>query len=175
MARNVFGSYRRDEFADPEAFLIQFGAVLERYPDHVIREITHPATGIQRKCKFPPTIAEVVEACDNEVARLARMQRYHDYGQTSRYERPRMGCIANVLVLRDAPQYAAMAERSRKATSREFRHDDRGIWVPLGWLSKQEAKADGFRRFTREELEAIYRRNEGRLEGCTEQEVTPWD
>lgn len=64
LARQVLGSYRRDDFADPESFLLQLGMVLERYDDVVIREATSPITGIQRTCKFPPSIAEVVEFCD---------------------------------------------------------------------------------------------------------------
>jgi hypothetical protein len=44
--------------------LVQLGLVLEQYDDAVIRWVTSPLTGIQRQCKFPPSIAEVVEACD---------------------------------------------------------------------------------------------------------------
>jgi hypothetical protein len=65
-ARMVFGAYRRDEFADPENFIVQLGMILERYDDQVIEHVTSPLTGIQRKCKFPPSIAEIVEACDAE-------------------------------------------------------------------------------------------------------------
>jgi hypothetical protein len=61
----VFGSYRRDDFADPENFLVQLGMVLERYSDKVIETVTGPLTGIQRECKFPPSIAEFVEFCDD--------------------------------------------------------------------------------------------------------------
>jgi hypothetical protein len=61
----VFGSYRRDDFADPESFLVQLGVVLERYSDAVIETVTSPLTGIQRECKFPPSIAEFVEFCDD--------------------------------------------------------------------------------------------------------------
>ena len=60
----VLGSYRKDDFADPESFRVQLGMVLERYPDDIIRDVTNPITGIQRTCKFPPSIAEVVEFCD---------------------------------------------------------------------------------------------------------------
>src|SRR5258707_144381 len=61
MARQIFGSYRRDDWADPEMALKQMGMVLERYPDKVVRTVSHPLTGIQRTCKFPPSIAEFVE------------------------------------------------------------------------------------------------------------------
>jgi hypothetical protein len=65
-AQMVFGAYRRDDFADPENFSVQLGMILERYDDQVIEHVTSPLTGIQRKCKFPPSIAEIVEACDAE-------------------------------------------------------------------------------------------------------------
>jgi hypothetical protein len=47
--------------------------VLERYPDPIIREATNPLTGIQRTCKFPPSIAEMVEFID-ELKRRANFQ-----------------------------------------------------------------------------------------------------
>ena len=40
-------------------------AVLERFTDDVVKRVTDPITGIQTKCKFPPSIAEVVELCES--------------------------------------------------------------------------------------------------------------
>jgi hypothetical protein len=65
-AQQVFGAYRKDEFANPEVFIMQIGTILERYSDIVVERVTSPVTGIQAKCKFPPAIAEIVEACDAE-------------------------------------------------------------------------------------------------------------
>ena len=64
-ARKVFGSYRKDDFAAPDAFLISLGEILEKYPDSVIREATETTTGIQSQCKFPPSIAEVKAFCED--------------------------------------------------------------------------------------------------------------
>src|SRR5262245_11889417 len=69
-AQMVFGSYRKDDFADPEGFLVQLGMVLERYDDKIIETVTSPLSGIQRECKFPPSIAEFVEFCDETQRRL---------------------------------------------------------------------------------------------------------
>lgn len=69
-AKIVFGSYRRDDFADPENFLLQLGMVLERYDDKIIEAATSPLSGIQRECKFPPSIAEFVEFCNETQRRL---------------------------------------------------------------------------------------------------------
>jgi hypothetical protein len=43
--------------------------VLERYDDKVIEAVTSPVTGIQRSCKFPPSIAEFVEFAEEHVRR----------------------------------------------------------------------------------------------------------
>jgi hypothetical protein len=66
-ARRVFSAYRKDDFADPAGFLDQLLMVLERYDDATITWATSPITGIQRECKFPPSIAELVEFCDSRV------------------------------------------------------------------------------------------------------------
>ena len=63
-AQMVLSAYRRDDFADPDSFRLQLGMVLERYPDPIIEDGTSPLTGIQRYCKFPPSIAEVVAYFD---------------------------------------------------------------------------------------------------------------
>lgn len=68
-ARAIFSAYPRDDYADPDAFVLQLGMVLERYPDEVISEISHPLTGVQRRCKKPPTIAHIVEAAEGVIDR----------------------------------------------------------------------------------------------------------
>jgi hypothetical protein len=45
-------------------FVVSLGMVLENYPDAVIREATHPVSGIVRQCKWPPSIAEFSEFCE---------------------------------------------------------------------------------------------------------------
>jgi len=60
-AQQILGSYRRDDFADPDVYLTQLAMVLERCDDLTIDAVTSPVTGIQRTCKFPPSIAEFVE------------------------------------------------------------------------------------------------------------------
>ena len=86
-AQMVFGSYRRDDFADPESFLVQLGMVLERYPDNVIEAVTGPLTGIQRECKFPPSIAEFVEFCDDAQRRSTFTARWDAQAEKQLTER----------------------------------------------------------------------------------------
>ena len=61
----LFSAYRKADYADPEGFVIQLGVILSDYPPDVVRHVTDPRTGIQRRLKWPPTIAEIVEACDD--------------------------------------------------------------------------------------------------------------
>lgn len=141
-AKAVFSAYRRDEFADPDGFVVQLGVVLEAYADNVILYVTSPQTGIQRRCKWPPTIAEVVEACDAESARQATLARYaaipKPRSRTALLPDTRPGRRANVFIHADAPLYPRMLEqsKSRDANPADWWLDETrpGIWVSLGWV-----------------------------------------
>lgn len=88
----VFGSYRKDDFADPDSFRVQLGMVLERYSDDIIRSVTSPITGIQRKCKFPPSIAEVVEFADECKRQSTYAKQWDARSRQQLEERERMQC-----------------------------------------------------------------------------------
>ena len=72
----IFTAYRKDDYSDPEAFMAQVGMNLERYPMEVVEYVTAPTTGIQTRCKFPPSLAEIVEACNAEQAHLDKVWHY---------------------------------------------------------------------------------------------------
>lgn len=55
--------------------------VLEQYPDEVILYVTDPRTGVQRGCKWPPTISEIVDACDKQMQDKARTKRLQNWGK----------------------------------------------------------------------------------------------
>jgi hypothetical protein len=86
-AQMVLSSYRRDDFADPAGYAVQLAMVLERYGDDVIQAVTSPTTGIQRTCKFPPTIAEFVEFIDEHVRRSTYTAKYEAQSQKQLKER----------------------------------------------------------------------------------------
>lgn len=44
-------------------------------PDAVLIAMTHPRTGVVAKCKFLPTIAELLAWCEGERVRLAQIER----------------------------------------------------------------------------------------------------
>ena len=142
----IFSAYRRDDFANPEVFLIELGVVLEEYPDGVIAYISSPRTGIVRTAKYVPTLAEIIVACDDEVARQDRIKRYAVLPkfQRSSYERPadQQGRRANVLIRPEAPQYSAMMELSKTLPIEDWREDRDGIWIGLGCLEGIRPKAN---------------------------------
>jgi len=61
--------------------------VLERYPDKVIDAVTSPVTGIQRTCKFPPSIAEFVEFIDEHIRRSTYASAYDERSRKQLEER----------------------------------------------------------------------------------------
>jgi hypothetical protein len=68
--------------------MTSLGAVLEQYPSEVIIHVSDPRTGVQRGCKWPPTVSEIVEACDTRVAELERKQRFETWGQRNELALP---------------------------------------------------------------------------------------
>lgn len=80
--RVLFAAYRTDQYADPDGFITSLGLIFSQYPDDVVEFVTSPLTGIQRKIKFPPTIEEIVSACDARVADKSRAHRYRNWGRS---------------------------------------------------------------------------------------------
>jgi hypothetical protein len=85
----LFGSYRLDQYSDPEMFKVNIGMVLEQYPIDTVRFVTDPRTGIQRRCNWPPTVKEVVDACDQHIQASARTARYRNWGKRNAIEGPK--------------------------------------------------------------------------------------
>jgi hypothetical protein len=76
----LFSAYRADQYSDPEGYMASLGMVLEQYPDAVALYITDPRTGIQRHCKWPPSISEIVAACDEHHQYLNRCEQFRTWG-----------------------------------------------------------------------------------------------
>lgn len=67
---------------------------------------------------------------------------------------------ANVFVPADNALYPQMVDRSRTADERDFRHDQNGIWVARGWVDIDVPTRTRAKRFTLEDLQRLYARNE---------------
>jgi hypothetical protein len=138
--RMVTSAYRKDDFHDAEAWTLQAAMILERYSDAIITEASDPVTGIQSHCKFPPSLAELKEYLTDASERAERIARYKIMGPARKAERVPAGPgdLANLLVRKDRPRYAAMMELAKKpgADPRCFRIVPEGIWVALGWYDR---------------------------------------
>lgn len=83
----LLSAYRRDDYADPDSFIVQLGTVLETYPDWIVNYVTDPRTGIQRTSIFPPSIAEVVKACEDLYGPIRRTKEWDARTKTQLEER----------------------------------------------------------------------------------------
>lgn len=126
----LFSAYRSDQYADPEGFKNSLGAVLEGFPDEVIMFVCDPRTGIQRRSKWPPTLNEIVEACEEHEKYLRKIKA----ARTARpalakpYERPKPKST-NVFMAETHPSYPALAAQA--CWERYTAPDGRlGIMVP---------------------------------------------
>lgn len=135
----VFSAYRIDQFADPEGFKNQLGAVLEQYPDEVITYVCDPRSGgIQRRLKWPPTISEMIDACNDHRAFLEK-QRAPRPAFKERSPEPLLrdrpvGCLATIFVPEGHTRYASLVEWTKEAKPMWWKYgkasDGRqGLWV----------------------------------------------
>lgn len=80
--RILLGCYRKGEATDPEVYVSSVATVLTRYPETVVRKVTHPVDGIPGKLNWLPTVAEVRSACEAEMKpfydQIAREKRQGD-------------------------------------------------------------------------------------------------
>ena len=87
----LMSSYRKTDYQNPEGFIATLGAILEDYSPEIVEYVTDPKTGLQRRCKWPPTPAEVVEACAAEIAWRAKIAQNSGLSPVPRLPRPRYG------------------------------------------------------------------------------------
>ena len=79
----LMASYRKADYHNPEGFIATLGTILEQYPPEIVEYVTDPTTGIQRRLKFPPSPAEVVEACTAEVNYREKVAKYSSIPTTA--------------------------------------------------------------------------------------------
>ena len=131
----LFAAYRADQYADPEGFMVSLGAVLEGFPERVITYVTDPRTGIQRRSKWPPTISELVDACEEHQDYLRRISERKPVRAEPRIARdPQPGDQATVFVPASHQRYAALVEWAKNANPLLWKFDPAsdgraGIWI----------------------------------------------
>jgi hypothetical protein len=82
-ARILFSAYPTSDYDDPKGALASYVEVLSDYSDVIVQHVTSNKTGIQRRSKFPPRIAELVAACDEAASRIERHRRYVNWGRNN--------------------------------------------------------------------------------------------
>jgi hypothetical protein len=81
-ARLLFGCYRTGDANDPATYVAAITAVLARFPEDIITQVTHPVTGLPHVKSWLPTVKEVTDACvaanESNVEEQARLKRIKD-------------------------------------------------------------------------------------------------
>lgn len=129
--------------------MAQLGTVLGDFPEEVVVYVTSPKTGLQRRSKWPPTLSEVLEACERHQDYLIKIRTTRP---VTRLPPPMVdapeGAWANFFVPADHPKYPTLAEWaknndpkwSKLGKSSEGRA---GIWIPLNlWEGRDPTKQE---------------------------------
>lgn len=77
-ARLLFGCYRMGEANDPETYVAAVTKALALFPQDTIKFVTDPSTGMPSRLKWMPSVAEVIEACNDHDGlrrRIAEMKK----------------------------------------------------------------------------------------------------
>jgi hypothetical protein len=92
----LMGSYRKSDYHNVQTFIATLTEILAQYPPEIVEYVTDPKTGLQRRLKFPPTPAEVVEACAAEIAWRTKIARNSSLSPAPRLPPPlTSGVIGN--------------------------------------------------------------------------------
>lgn len=80
--RVLLGCFRTGEASDPEVYTLAVEATLAQYPEHIIRQVADPRTGLPASAKFLPTVSEIRAACETlegqEARAIERQQNIRD-------------------------------------------------------------------------------------------------
>lgn len=68
-AQTLMGCYRKTDFQDPRIFATSMSALFAEYALEIARIVIDPVKGIPGKIMFPPSVAEVKKALDEEIDR----------------------------------------------------------------------------------------------------------
>lgn len=115
----VLSGYRKADYHDPKAFALQVAMNLEKYPAEVIEYVTSPTTGIQTRSQWPPTLAEIVKACQAEQDHLNLLAKYSNSPRSERLPAPKFSV---------AESYETMVEKY----GRPFGPFEKGRQLPYG-------------------------------------------
>lgn len=147
-AKVLFGSYRRGDANDPDAYVAAIAAVLSSYDADLIRVVTDPRSGIattEKFMAFMPNAGELKVYCDSVGAQRDRVKRLGSLPAPNfnreRLPRPEPmpGDLATVFVPSGNPRYPALVDWAKTADPRKWKYDGRpGILVAYDiWDQRQ--------------------------------------
>lgn len=147
----LFSAYRADQYADADGFMTSLGVVLEEFPDEVITYIADPRTGIQRRSKWPPTISEVLTACEEHQEFLAKTRAPRSVAKrlpAPDWRDSTPGSKAAIFIPEGHQRYAELSEWTKTAHEAHWKFgrssDSRpGLWVShRAWNDPQSLKRE---------------------------------
>lgn len=158
----ICSCYRRDEAHDPDGFIAALAVVLGDYPASVVDYAADPRTGVITA--FPmglPNVGQISQFLEATQIKQERLQHYASLPivpASHRLPKPPLGPgdLANVFVPNTDRNYARMVERAKTADEREYRHEQGGIRVALGWFTKPSEQARRFKPLSADDLRALY-------------------
>jgi hypothetical protein len=118
-ARLLFGCYRTGDANDPATYVAAVTAVMSRFPEEIITQVTHPDTGLPSTGKgWLPTVKEVKDACNEAYEPILqnelRLKRIRE--QMEMREREERGERPSLAQLKDkyGPNWGIGAEEQAK-------------------------------------------------------------
>jgi hypothetical protein len=72
----ILAGYRKADYHNLEAFLTQAAIILAKFPQDIIEFVSAPETGIQTRLQWPPSLAEILDACTAEQTQREEVARY---------------------------------------------------------------------------------------------------
>ena len=76
----ILSGYRKADYHNLEAFLTQAAMILRKFPADIIEFVSAPETGIQTRSQWPPSLAEILDACTAEQNHREKVARYSAMG-----------------------------------------------------------------------------------------------
>jgi hypothetical protein len=142
-AKVLFGSYRRGDANDPDAYVASIAAVLSLYDMELIRDVTDPRTGIQtteKHATFMPQAGELKRYCDGIAAHRANIARLGSLPspnfRTARLAPPPdlPGRHATTFIAASHERYPAAVEWTKQAEDKFWKAGkglagENGVWV----------------------------------------------
>jgi hypothetical protein len=133
----MLGCYRQNDAGDPKIFVSAVASVLTHYPESVVMLVTDPVKGLPGKLKWLPSVAEVREACEAEIAPIlaeaARRKRLDETREATERvevseERRSMAIDHYERNIRPQMEGAAKAKETQEEAQKRLPALQRDIW-----------------------------------------------